>query len=477
MEPGYNIKQVSQWWNGRGEEMKRLFSLITAIILCLSFIATGDAYNIHRSRLGGYGTPGLIGVQSEAGFGVGVCPVDILPGKMQPLPRSYIPGSSSYGNYKYVDSSIMVFTPRYYYEITAGTNSIDIKGTDTYANEAAANTAGYAIHRAFIDGGTEQKGFFIDKYKCSKTALGAGYVASSIKNGDPISTAAAHNPIADLTACATNNHYQYINAAHARDGVAGAVNPSSIFHCSSRFQFGALDLLAFAHGQNSTSVTNCAWYHATYNYPKGCNNDALGDCDDGTISYTSNGYLNCGKTGSGTPFAKTTHNGQSCGVADLNGLVWEISLGITRDASAFYSTKESVAMKDFTPGNSGATDHWGATGLAAMMDSLTIPYITGNDGWICYGNSTNQVFSEDLTGNDWILTGLSLPKDSNGLSVAGTDQFGKDGLYRHLRDELCLGSCGYWSTNSNAGTRSVAFNQHRTVSSYNCGFRCAVYPE
>ena len=457
--------------------MKKLFSLITTAILCLSFAPIGDAYNIHRSRLGGYGTPGLIGVQSEAGFGVGICPVSVLPDKMQPLPRSYIPGSSSYGNYKYFDSSILVFTPRYYYEITAGTNSVDIKGVDTYANEVAANAAGYAIHRAFIDGGTEQKGFFIDKYKCSKNALGAGFVASSIKNGNPISTASTHNPIADLTACATNNYYQKINAAHARDGVAGAVNPSSIFHCSSKFQAGALDLLALAHGQNSTSTTNCAWYHTTYNYPKGCNDDALGDCDDGTISYVSDGYSNCGKTGSGTPFAKTTHNGQACGVADLNGLIYETNLGVTRDTTTFYSAKETTAMKEFTSGNSAATDHWGATGIAAMMSSLSVPYVTGNDGWIRYGNSTNQVFSEDLSGNDWTLAGLSLPKDINGLSAAGTDQFGKDSLYRYLANELCLLSCGGWSVDSSAGTRYVSWGNTRTGSSHGVGFRCAAYPE
>jgi hypothetical protein len=418
-----------------------------------------------------------IGIAGTVGFGVGVCPFSVLPAGMVGLSGYDQIGHDNYGNYQYSDGSVMVWIPKFFHKITAGTNIISIKGTDTYSNEARANAAGYAIHRAFIDGGTEQKGFFVDKYKCSKNALGAGFVASSIKLGLPISTAATHNPVADLTACATNNHYQVINAAHARDGVNGAVNPSSIFHCSSRFQTGALSLLALAHGQNSTSTTNCAWYHAAYNYPKGCNNDALGDCDDATISYTSDGYLNCGKTGSGSPFNKTTHNGQACGVADLNGLMWEINLGITRDITTFYSAKEATAMKDFTSGNSGATDHWGGTGITAMMDSLSIPYITGNDAWTRYGNITNQVFSEDLTGNDWTLTGLSLPRDANGTSTEGTDQFGRNGLFRHLTDQLCIASCGEWVSTSYTGLCCAFFQFARMASNNYVGFRCAAYPE
>ena len=86
-----------------------------------------------------------------------------------------------------------------------------------YATESAANDDGYAMHPAFKDGGETKPGAFVDKYKCSKNAVGAGYVASSIRGGLPISTHADHNPIAGLTACSSNNYYQAINAAHARD--------------------------------------------------------------------------------------------------------------------------------------------------------------------------------------------------------------------------------------------------------------------
>ena len=435
-----------------------------------------------------------IGTPAGQGFGVGACPSGSLPSGFSALSGSADPASDNYGNYQFQDNSIMVYIPKFYYRIghadnptygTYGVNSIDVKSIYDYTTRVAAEAAGYALHRAFIDGGAEKDGFFFDKYKASKNAWGEGYIASSIQNGNPISTASTHNPIADLTACAGDYYYETINAAHARDGVDGAVNASSIFHVASRFQYSALAILSMAHGQASSATTYCAWYDATYNFPKGLNNNQApsggtisnADCNDSSISYTSDGFSNCGKTGSGTPFAKTTHNGQNSGVADLNGLMWEVTLGVTRDTSNFYVAKEATSMKDFTSGNSTATDHWGATGIAAMMETLTIPYITGNDGWIRFGNSTNQVLAEDISGNSWKLTGLGIPETSSGLSAGGTNAFGVDGLYRYLRNELCLISCAYWSDGSNAGVWIVAWDTSRPNSNYHVGFRAACYPE
>ena len=506
--------------------------------------------------------PYSIGNPGEMGFGVGVCPEEYLPPGMARMPRCFNLFADNYGNYRYADGSIMVFVPKFYYKITAGTNNVDVKGTDTYRTTAAANAAGYALHRVFIDGGVEQPGFFVDKYKCSANTWGAGTIGSSIKNGDPISTHAGHNPIVALTACGTNAYFEVIDAAHARDGVNGAVNPSSIFFAGSRFIHSALAILSLAHGQASVSTTNCAWYHTTYNYPKGCNNNALGDINDPAVSYTWDGYSNCGKTGSGTPFAKTTHNGQNCGVADINGLMWEIALGFTCitagggtiedisrvdpanvqitghglstndyimlanieggdwaalddklykivkvdndnftlngvDASGFtlayvagtnhgtitagvfYLAKEATAMKDFTSGNTAATDHWGATGVATMMESFTPAFETSyavNGFAQRYGSGANQVLSEAINGANWKLTGLALPKDANGIDTAGTNEFGKDYYYQYIRNQLCGRSFGDWSGSSGAGVWFLPWNGYRTASGYSVGWRSACYP-
>jgi len=504
----------------------------------------------------------IIGAPGEAGFGVGIAPASAVPEGMTYLGTSFLLGDN-YGNYQFSDGSIMCYVPKFYYRIahvsnptyaTYGVNSCDVKGVNTFATTADANAAGYALHRAFIDGGTEKDGFFVDKYMCSKNALGSGFVASSLQNGLPISTNNTHNPIAALTACADNYNYEAINAAHARDGIDGAINPDSIFFCNSRQIHGALALLSLAHGQKSLNTTNCAWYDATYNFPKGCNNNALGDANDATIAYTSDGFDNCGKTGSGTPFAKTTHNGQACGVADLNGLMYEVNIGLTCIATTktitaitqanpcqvtvvghglttgdyvligslagmtelrnkiykvtvvdannftlygvnstafsayigggtaiigtFYRAADSTEMRNFTAGNTLATDHWGVTGVTAMMTPFVPAFAAtypSNNSTQRFGSSAEQVIASNVSGDAWEMAGLGFPRQT-AISQVGTNLFGVDYYYQYVRHDLCPASSHFWQNLTLAGIWSFDFTSYRTTSSNIFGFRTACYP-
>lgn len=501
-----------------------------------------------------------IGVPGQAGFGVGVCPPDRMPYGFTPMPGYNLPGSDNYGNYEYADGSIMCFIPAYYYKIGTGSNGLAVNITDvkpifSYPSRSAAESAGYTLARAFIDGGCILSGFFVDKYVASKSAMGTGFVASSIKNGLPLSTSSSHNPIADLTACSTNNHYQVINACHARDGENGEINTASIFHARSVFQIVALARLHQAHAQASTGTSACAWYDATgaKNYVKGCNNNALADTDDTSVTYVSDGYSNCGKTGSGTPIAKTTHNGQVCGVCDLNGLMREVSLGVTCvattkaiegmaqaspcvltvtghglttgayvrtgsitqadwaaasdklwqvtvvdldtlsiafDASAiavaydpatdagtvtygtFYVAKESTSMADFTPGNTDSADHWGAAGVAAMMDPFAPVFVSGGAFAQRVGSGTNQVFSESISGAGYVRTSIGMPM-AGGADGTGTNLFGRDYFYQYVVNECCLVSCGGWNYGSDAGVWYSNWVNSRSSSGDSVGFRAA----
>lgn len=525
-----------------------------------------EIYPVLRSTINTIGTPGGMG------FGVGICPPENLPVGMVGLPGYDQLGHDNYGNYQFTEGSVMIWVPRFYYRIghasnptyaTYGVNSIDIKGIDTYPTTALANAAGYALHRAFIDGGVEKLGFFRDKYKCSKVANGSGFTAASIKNGLPLSSAAAHNPFSDLTG-GVNYYYSAIDLAHRRDGVDGAVNPSSIFFCSSQFMRSAIAMLSMAHGQAATSTANCAWYLANKNYPKGCNNNALSDIDDTTVKWEPDGYENCGKTGSagygggpGNVFAKSTHNGQNCGSADDNGLMYEISIGLTCIASTkpieaisrtnpceititghglvdgdimrigtaitqadwvglnskiwpitkltddtftvafdssafgtaydagtdpgtcvlgkFYAAKEATSMKDFTNGVAAATDHWGATGVAAMMDRFAPPFGDGDTFAQRFGSGGNQVLSEATSGAGYVLSGLGMPKDGDGMDATGTNLFGKDYCYEYVINEMCLLVASGWSSATSAGVWYASFGYIRGYSSYNGGFRAACY--
>jgi len=532
-------------------------------------------------RIGSGSTNGIndVGVAGQRGFGVGICPGP-LPSGMVGIQGYNDPASDNYGNYQYADGSIMVWVPAFYYRVAHadnptygvhGVNSVHIVPESTYANVAAANAAGYALHRAFIDGGAQKRGFFVDKYMCSKAAWGTGYIASSVKNGLPISFHADHNPISGLTACTAGvQYYRALDAAHARDGVNGAVNASSIFFCCSRFVYSALALLSLAHGQAATAATYCAWYSATTtNFPKGCNNNALADTNDTAVKWESDGYSNCGKTGSagygggaGNVFAKSTHNGQGCGVADLNGLMWEVSTGITCIASspaiggitsaaapvftinthgltagdviqinsitqadwvnfkdkmwtvastpdantftltsapdcsgyaaydpvadpgtitkgAFHIAKEATAMRAFTSGNSAATDHWGATGVAAMMQAFAPAFETtynGNGYGLKFGDGAGQVLAEDLSGDSWLRTGLGIPDAAAGISAAGTNLFGLDYFYQYVVNELFLLSGGYWGSSTGAGVWTAAWYYARGGAGSTTGFRLACVP-
>jgi hypothetical protein len=430
-------------------------------------------------------------------------------------------------------------------------NVVMIKASSAYANTAAANADGYALHRAFIDGDVEQSGFFVDKYMASKNACGSGYIGSSIKGGKPLSTASAHNPLAGCTAGA-NYYYAALDVAKARDGVNGAKNANSIFFCTSRFIYGALALISMAHGQASGGTANCAWWSSgTTNFPKGCNNNALADSDDTTVKFISDGYQNCALTGSGVPFAKTTHNGQECGIADLNGLMYEVSPGMTCIATTksitgitqanpavvtsnnhgltngtqilitgvvgmtqvndiihtvanattntfelsginssgytayssagtittgtFYVLKQSVSMKSITSGNTGATDHWGATGVAANFDAISLPMVNGAVTQK-FGNSSQQVLAGDTSGDPWKLTGLGLPRASTSISASGASLFGVDYYYQYIINEMVPLSCFHWNSGSAAGVWAVYFSYARSNSLLYVGFRAACYP-
>ena len=486
-----------------------------------------------------------IGVPGEAFFGVG---------RVSRPPSGYteLLGNDNYGNYQYTDSSIQVCVPQFWERYghidnptfaAYGVNSVDIKPKGYFASESIANAAGYALNRAFIDGNQHKLVIFVDKYMCSNNSG----IASSIKNGNPLSTAVDHNPISGLTGAPSNTYSGAWQAAKTR---------GANFFVASRFIYAALALLSLAHGQAATSATNCAWYDAAgvTNFPKGCNNNALRDTNDTSVLYTSDGYSNCGKTGSGVPFAKTTHNGQACGIADLNGLMWEISQGVTCIATSktitgatqtnpvnltivghgmttgkylqvsgvvgmtqlndkiytatvvdadhvtldgvngtaftaytsggsatygtFYVAKESAVMANLTGGNALATDHFGAVGAGANMDSFTPAFATtySSNGFAQkVGNGANQVLSPDLTGNSAVLRSLGAPIAA-GMSSAGSNLFGQDYFYQYFRNELCLRSGAYWTDVSAAGVWASDWSSSRSGSSYATGFRAACYP-
>lgn len=308
-----------------------------------------------------------IGTAGTAGFGVGIAPPEAVAAGYTPAAGYSDPLSSGYGNYLYGDGSVMCWIPAFYYRIgsassphyaTYGANAVDIARWADFPSVAAANAAGYALHRAFYDGGEVQPGFFVDKYMCSNN----GGTASSIALGPPLSTHSTHNPISALDGSPANNSAGTIDAVKTR---------GAQFFPTMRYHHAALALLATAHGQAATSDAACAWYDAagTTNFPKGNNvNNGWRDVNDADVTFTHDGFGggSSALTGSGTPFAKTTHNGQDCGITDLNGNMYDTSMGLT----SVMAQTNITAVTLGNPVQVTAAGHGASTGDIVRIDGI-----------------------------------------------------------------------------------------------------------
>jgi hypothetical protein len=418
----------------------------------------------------GAGTINNIGAPGQQGFGVGIAPS--LPVNMAKLYGTEDPASDTYGNYQYSDGSVMVYVPAFFYKYGTGANGfalnvVDIKAFSYFDSVATANAAGYALHRAFYNGGSIRAGFFVDKYLVSKN----GSIASSLKNGIVL-TSAIRGGLAD-------SQFSAVGQANAFYGAIGvAKTRGAAFHVKTLFQNAALALLANAHGSASTSTTYNAWYSSgSTNFPKGNNNNALGDANDASIAYVWDGnatYAGCGKTGSANFFGKTTHNGQNCGVADLNGLVWEISpFGLTSNGTNYFLLNTAVDVATITSGITLATDAWGATGLAAMYTDIGATYgpLTNSATNKTFGSAA-QVLSEATSGAAWAMAGAGVPLLAG---VGGSNQFGNDYMYDARPNEMCPLAGGTWGDSSLAGVWALSCNDARSASGYNAGLRAALY--
>ena len=393
-----------------------------------------------------------IGTPGEIGFGVATCPEELIPGGWRGMEGHDNILSPNYGNYIDTNGSVLVYVPKHYYKWD---------GNTLYVSHRPLS--GYALDRSFINGGEEISGVMV--YKYGATNINGTYVSK--RGYDPVSTNTDHNPIANLNNSPSNN-YGGLYAAAKSAGDDYFLTPA--------FHYTMLARLAYAHGKAATSNVACAYADVAPFMPKGNLNNALADVNDGSVTFTPSGYSNCALTGSGEPFAKTTHNGQDCGVADLNGNMWEIGSGfILLEAVSgspaptdFLVLKESVDIRTL---DSDATAY-----DAALYDALDLTGIVdGSDGWIDLGNGPNQVFSMDTvrTSNAYRRTSVGIPSD-NGVSADGTTEFGNDGLRRYLHHEMaCLFGC-HWGHDSHAGVFAVHLRSNRTHSFYDVGGRASV---
>lgn len=449
-----------------------------------------------RARLNGqtYGSSAWVEVtgttKSQGTKGFSVAPTDqpfALLGLAEMI-GTKDPASDNYGNYIHANGSIVCWLPKTFYRVghpdsprfaTYGDNALDM--TDVFETEAEANASGYALPRCFINGGKEQAGVFVDKYTNSKDGTTA---SKSVFGGVPISlsSAAGFTVSRGMTGC----------TGIIADAVVLSKARGERWNVTSAFIYAYLALVSVAQAQAATSTADVAWYdpRGVTNCPKGCNNNALSDANDTTVVYASaedSGDVNKPKTGATANFAKTTHNGSNNGVADLNGGMWEVTIGITNFGSSataitaiandsIYVLKHSTDIATLTAGWNGATDAWGdAANLATKYDVVTSPHPLGSStGQPKWGNGTNAVLQNDLSGVNRDVCGF-IPKNETSTSDSGVNLFGNDYIQKDNRQNMVPLACGRWSTSMNAGVFSRGFNSYRLHSFNHYGFRASAY--
>lgn len=396
-----------------------------------------------------------LGQPGEIGFGVATAQASwyVEVGAV-PLNGHDIKTSPNYGNYMHIASgAILVCIPKHYYKIDGNNFSY----SDTQKD-------GYVIDRSFLNGDglggvNEADCVFISKYGLTKN----GNIASAQQGKDPLSTHSNHNPISALDGIISNNYGGLYKAVKTLDKNAFL---TPIFH------YSMLARMSIAQGQASTSLNTCAFIDVEPKQPKGNLNNALSDVNDTSVTFTASGYSNCALTGSGIPFAKTTHNGQESGVADLTGNMWEV-------ASAFIRTNSNgfMILKDTTDIRTIIDDSVSQAGAynTDLYDEIDISdLVNSNGGWTYFGNGTNQVFgfSADTSSAIYRRTSIGVPL-ATGVSSAGTTKFGNDGFYRYLRNEMACLSGGGWGNPSYAGPLCMGLDVYRTNSNDSVGGRAS----
>lgn len=419
--------------------------------------------------LGGKESKSPIGKAGQKGFGVGVYggdPADLTAMRLAPMEGCEDPTSDNYGNYIHTNGSIMCCIPAFCYRLgkaTApsysrdGADALEIKDATKFpqfSHDAVFSSPDFGddwiLHRAFVDGNKLKNAFFIDKYLCSNV----NGQAVSVKN-------------ADRLMCTDDTTKTYFTksilgtAGQAYDAITLSRARGDYYSLVTCYQWSAISLLSLAHGQATTSADACAWYDAnhTTNFPKGATSEYGRDFNDATIRYTYHSYgQGFVKTGSGTPFNKTTHNGQASGVADVAGVCSQWTIG------ACNPLDETVELMNTT-----TTAHE-ITQYNVIDQKLHTSYPTGiGDGPKGFNGVRNGT-----SGLDWVGAGI-VPKEPSKSALFGGDGYQE---YYSTTSGLMVGLGGTWGQGAGMFCRSwvsISSNYWSRESLY-FGFRSAAYP-
>ena len=356
------------------------------------------------------------------GFGAGVA---YMPTIAASLGLTAMDGASertheNFGNFVDSRNNVFVCIPMMYYKADTNTRIDELMGVPKVEVSYIAKE-GYAPFYAFKKSNGEYVPcVFVSKYIMSK---GSDNKPAFVKNADPVSSHGSYNGIQQFSGVEVNNI-----------GFFTAIRMLGSNYC---LHYAALRfvyyMVAEAHKQKAilrfgtrakVPSSICAYLDIAPYYPKG-NNTNWGDADDTSLKYTRAGSgayqgssYGVGKTGSANNLAKTTFNGQKCGIADMGGNMWEVDGGYIADSTQTYILKGIDTLKSL------GSDNYNNT---AFFVGLNLENRRTSSAYMC-GNGTNPLFTFSSSGNAYNCDNFLIPLAS-GMSSSGTDAYGKDYNY------------------------------------------------
>lgn len=419
--------------------------------------------------LGGKKSKSSIGSAGQQGFGVGVYggdPADLTAMGLAPMEGCEDPTSDNYGNYIHTKGSIMCCIPAFCYRLGKATapsytrddvDALEIKDATKFPQfspDAVFSSPDFGddwiLHRAFVDGNKLKNAFFIDKYLCSNV----NGQATSVKNADWLM---CH---ADTTKPYFTKHISG-TVGKAFDAITLSRARGDYYSLVTCYQWSAISLLSLAHGQAATSADACAWYDElhTANFPKGATEEYGRDFNDDSIKYTTHSYSSTfAKTGSGTPFNKTTHNGQASGVADVAGMCNQWTIGACNpDQATVGLMNTTTSAHEITQDN-------------VVDQNLHTTYFTGfRDGHKGFNGIRNGT-----SGLNWDGAGI-VPRTASTVALFGIDGYQE---YYATTNGLKVSLGVNWGQDAGIFCRtwSGTANKHWYKDSLYFGFRSAAYP-
>ncbi len=466
-----------------------------------------------------------VGLAGLTGFGVGCCRPELLPSDIAELPGTTNRFSPNYGNYVHLPSaSIVCFLPAHYIDLQAPGDT-NAPGYGTKVVISSTQSGNSVLAKAFRDGVGELAGVFVDKYQGSNVKPdGSGMPNSSDglpgtlpDSGGVFASRPLHWPVSAIAVSGTSYSpfSRCDSTALNASATAPADNLGGVWDlCQSRgsdwyplpiWTRIHLGYLALAHSQAlldtngsplANATVNAAWMDAAPYAPKGNNNNGF-DINSTTLDFsrsdiggaaaggfageTGRAFTGAARIGDFSATEHTTHNGQLCGIVDVNGNQWEVTPGLTNSTgnnTGYYAFSD---LDDWTTVSSNA-DITGATSVIQLA-------VDSSDDGVWWGNDSAWVYLVPHTGGTYhpsstwaanatrkAMAEFGLPRE---LGTSGTQDsvniFGGDGLYKAHANDLISRVGGYWGTGAAAGSFAVALESISTTSDSGIGARASRY--